>query len=146
MQTFLPYANFAKSAEVLDYKRLNSQRRESHSIIRILKGEWNSNAWIHHPAVLMWTGCEESLKLYFNDMVKEWVKRGYVNNYELFEIDESKLVDPWWMGNEDFHRAMRSRLIEKNPDFYTKKFPDDKGFNDGKYLWPVMDTKTFRVI
>ena len=69
-----------------------------------------------------------------------------MNNYNLFTIDESKLVSPWWMGNENFHRAMRSRLIDKFPEFYEPKFPGDKGFNDGKYLWPVMETKTFRVI
>jgi hypothetical protein len=41
---------------------------------------------------------------------------------------------------------MRSRLIEKLPEFYEPKFPNDKGFNDGKYLWPVNETKTFRMI
>lgn len=94
----------------------------------------------------MWSGCEETLKLYFNVMITEWKKRGYVNNYELFEIDESKLKDPWWMGDENFHRAMRSRLIEKLQEHYLPLFPDDKGFNEGKYFWPVMETKTFRVI
>jgi hypothetical protein len=53
---------------------------------------------------------------------------------------------PWWLGNEDFHRAMRSRLIEKKPEYYLPLFPDDKGFNDGKYLWPVNETKTFKTI
>jgi len=64
---------------------------------------------------------------------------------ELYDIDRGSEM-PWWMGNENFHRAMRSRLIEKLPEHYAPLFPEDKGFNDGKYFWPVMETKTFRVI
>jgi hypothetical protein len=143
MMTFLPYSDFEKSAQVLDYKRLGKQRVETYQIIETIK---NQTGWKDHPAVKMWIGYTEMLKLYFNVMVNEWVKRGYTNNYELFEIDESKLVIPWWMNNEDFHRAMRSRLIEKLPEFYESKFPEDKGFNGGKYFWPEMETKTFRTI
>jgi len=146
MITFLPYEDFEKTASVLDYKRLNSQRREAHSILRINTNDWVGKGWINHPAVKMWKGCDEMLKLYFNFIVSEWIRRGYVNNYKLFRIDESKLVSPWWLGDEDFHRAMRSRLIDKYQEFYLPIFPNDKGFNDGKYLWPVNETKTFRVI
>ena len=141
--TFLPYSDFEKSAQVLDYKRLGKQRVEAYQIIETIK---NQTGWKNHPAVKMWIGYTEMLKLYFNVMVNEWVKRGYTNNYELFEIDESKLVIPWWMNNENFHRAMRSRLIVKLPEFYESKFPEDKDFNDGKYFWPEMETKTFRTI
>jgi len=58
MQTFLPYADFELSAKVLDYKRLNSQRREARSIFNILqKLKINPNVkigWMNHPAVRMW--------------------------------------------------------------------------------------------
>ena len=94
----------------------------------------------------MWTGFPELLKLYFNVIVSEWINRGYVNNYLLYSINKNKITYPWWMNNEDFHRAMRSRLIEKYPEFYLPKFPNDKGFNDGLYLWPDNDTQTFRRI
>ena len=144
MQTFLPYEDFEKTAKVLDYRRLNSQRREAFGAINVLTGI--SKGYSNHPAVRMWEGCEEMLKLYFNTIVTEWINRGYVNNFKFYEIDKNKLVRPWWLGNEDFHRAMRSRLIEKFPEFYEPKFPNDKGFNDSKYLWPVNVTKTFRVI
>lgn len=143
MQTFLPYADFQKTAEVLDYRRLGKQRSEAHQILKTIE---TKKGWIHHPAVKMWIGYEEMLKLYFNVIVKEWIKRGYVNNYLLFEIDESKLISPWWMGDENFHRSMRSRLIEKNEIFYLPKFPKDKSFNGSKYLWPVNQTKNFRMI
>jgi len=56
------------------------------------------------------------------------------------------MVWPWWLGMEEFHRAMRARLIEKDRDFYLPKFPNDEGYNDGKYWWPMMETKTFRTI
>jgi len=144
MQTFLPYSDFKKTSEVLDYKRLGKQRVEASQILDILMG--TKNSWINHPAVKMWLGYDEMLKLYFNNIVIEWVKRGYKNNYNLFKMDENKLISPWWLGNENFHRAMRSRLIEKYPEFYLPKFPEDNGFNNGKYLWPVNETKTFRMI
>lgn len=143
MQTFLPYSDFDKTASVLDYRRLGKQRCEAHQILKTIE---NKTGWIRHPAVKMWFGYEEMLKLYFNTMVKHWVGRHYKNNYPLFEIDKSKLIVPWWLGNENFHRAMRSRLIEKNSDFYLSKFPEDKGFNGGKYFWPVNETRTFKII
>ena len=31
--------------------------------------------------------------------------------------------------------------------FYLPKFPGDKGFNNGKYFWPLMDgSNTFKII
>ena len=37
MQTFLPYEDFTKTAQCLDYKRLGKQRVEAYQILRILK-------------------------------------------------------------------------------------------------------------
>jgi hypothetical protein len=144
MQTFIPYPDFLESAKVLDYRRLGKQRVEAYQILLVLTG--TNYHWKNHPAVKMWQGYEESLKLYINTFINEWVDRGYKNNMSLYYIDESKLVMPWWLGNEDFHRAMRSRLIEKNRDFYLPLFPNDDGFNNYKYLWPVNESKTFRMI
>jgi hypothetical protein len=142
MQTFLPYSDFNICAEVLDYRRLGKQRVEAYQVIKTLE---NGSGWKNHPAVKMWEGYIPALTQYYNAMVVEWIKRGYKNNM-LFTIVEEPVVYPWWMGNENFHRAMRSRLIEKFPEFYEPKFPEDKGFNDGKYLWPVNETQTFRHI
>ena len=63
-----------------------------------------------------------------------------------YDIDYIKLIYPWWLGNENFHRAMRARLIEKDYNFYFNKFPNDYGFNEGLYLWPDNDTKKFKII
>lgn len=142
MQSFLPFENFEKSAQVLDYRRLGKQRVEA---LQIYKCLITPTHWKSHPAVKMWEGYEGALAEYHNAMIVEWIKRGYKNNM-LYILYENKYEYPWWLGNKDFHRAMRSRLIEKMPDFYEPKFPNDKGFNDGKYFWPVNETKKFRII
>ena len=154
MQTFLPFADFEKSAEVLDYRRLGKQRVEAMQIFNVLNStEPVKPAWSNHAAVLMWKGYEGALAEYHNVIITEWIKRGYKNNM-LFIIYEPtdkngnfiKQEYPWWLGNEAFHRSHKARLIDKNEEFYLPKFPNDKGFNDGKYFWPVNDTKTFKVI
>jgi len=142
MQTFLPYADFEKSAQVLDYQRLGKQRVEAFQIYKCLS---NPTRWKNHPVVKMWEGYRGALAEYHNAMIVEWIKRGFVNNM-LYIIYEEKYEYPWWLGNEDFHRAMRSRLIQKNKGFYLPLFPDDEGFNESKYMWPVNESKTFRII
>ena len=79
MQTFLPYKDFKKSAEVLDYKRLGKQRVEALQIHNIVSGKRTTGGWINHPAVKMWRGYMDALALYHNTMIDEWVSRGYNN-------------------------------------------------------------------
>lgn len=145
MQTFLPFPNYIRSVESLDYKRLGNQRVEAKQIINILEGKQTSAGWKNHPAVKMWVGYTNSLKYYANCCIDEWVKRGYKNTMPKYDVTHDN-IDPWFIGNEDFHRAMRARLIEKDEEYYLPKFPNDKKFNDGKYFWPVNETKTFRII
>lgn len=148
MQTFLPYPEFSQSAEVLDKKRCWKQVVEAKQIISVLEG--TSTAWRNHPAVKMWEGRVFCLKCYFNEFLYVSIKKHKINTTMSFFPNCFKWEEPdepWWLGNENFHRAMRSRLIEKDEAFYLPLFPDDKGFNDGKYFWPVMDgTKTFKII
>jgi hypothetical protein len=59
VQTFLPYPDFARSAAVLDDRRLGKQRVETLQILRALTRP--DYGWRHHPAVLMWKGHEVSL-------------------------------------------------------------------------------------
>lgn len=146
MQTFLPFSDFKKSAESLDYRRLGKQRVEAMQIIRILDGTTPNVKWKNHPAVKMWEGYLESLKHYTNICINEWIKRGYKNNMKLYEVNDN-FENPWWVGNEDLHRAMRSRLIEKSPLYYINQYGEiDKGFNNNKYFWPVNYNRTFRII
>lgn len=54
MQTFLPYADFARSAQVLDRARLGKQRVETKQIMLALTTEYYG--WKYHPVTLMWSG------------------------------------------------------------------------------------------
>jgi len=157
MQTFLPYPDFLYSARVLDKKRCWKQVVEAKQIISILSHleecPKDKVPWEKHPAVKMWEGHIECLKLYYNFFLFVSKDVHKVNTtLPLFqEVDDKYrnwegIYKPWWLGNKDFHRAMRSRLIEKNREFYLPLFPDDEGFNDGLYLWPDMETRTFKTI
>ena len=163
MQTFLPYSDFEKSAESLDKKRCWKQVVEVKQIICTLRmgnlpQEWKESKdyinqkFINHPAVQMWVGDEKFLKYYYNIFLQCCLEKWKINtklNYLTiiwYSTEKLKFNLPFWLGNEQFHRAMRSRLIEKDEQFYLPQFPEDKGYNDGKYWWPEMKTKTFKII
>ena len=63
MQTFLPYPDFNKSIQALEYRRLGKQRVEAYQILRTIK---TGGGWSHHPTVKMWRGHINALKLYHN--------------------------------------------------------------------------------
>lgn len=117
MQTFLPYPEFDKSAAVLDRQRLGKQRVEAYQIMRaiILGGGWSN-----HPIVKMWTGYEDALKLYANVMVEEWIRRGYRNSMEIYDITGPVIEYPWWLGIEEFHASHRAALLAKDYPHYSK--------------------------
>lgn len=152
MQTFLPYPDFLKSAQVLDKKRCWKQVVEAKQIISILSHleecPKDTVPWKNHPAVKMWEGHKQLLKIYFSIFLIMCTDKHIINTkYTPYTLRlNEKVKKPFWLDNEDFHRAMRSRLIEKDRDFYLPLFPNDEGFNDGKYLWPNMETKTFKII
>ena len=121
---------------------------------------------INHPAVKMWVGHNNLLKHYFNVFLQHCLKVHKINTkMEFYNCKYSYGCDgklnvnigildivlkdnelPWWFGQEQFHRSHRARLIEKDREFYLPKFPEDEKFNDGKYWWPVMESKTFKII
>jgi hypothetical protein len=147
MQTFLPYEEFHTSAMALDKRRCWKQVVEARQIVDVLEGKKVS--WANHPAVKMWIGHELAMRQYFNEFLEVCKEKHDINTkYEKLYIGIPRyLIDyPWWLGDKNFHRAMRSRLIKKDRDFYLPLFPEDEGFNDGRYFWPVMETKTFRMI
>lgn len=103
MQTFLPYPDFKKSAQCLDYRRLGKQRVEAWQIYQALKqGPYKEcdglnhkrfssittcpkckgarkikTPWYNHPIVQMWKGYEDALLIYGLSMCDEWRNRGY---------------------------------------------------------------------
>jgi hypothetical protein len=133
VQTFLPYADFQKSVEVLDYRRLGKQRVETFQVLNILLERTPTKGWRNHPVTLMWTGYESALKLYQNITISEWVRRGYNNNMSYEEIDSSSVVMPSWFGNDEFHRSHRSNLLRKDFSYYSEHFDEP---TDLEYYWP----------
>ena len=131
MQTFLPYPDFEKSAEVLDDKRLGRQRAEALTLIR--------HGWKNHPASKMWRGFEYQLSEYGLIVCNEWKKRGFKDNTAVKIRSEQKKFKntglPNWFGNKDFHRSHKSNLLRKKPEFYRKYFPDVP--DNLPYIWPV---------
>jgi hypothetical protein len=132
MQTFLPYSSFIDSAKSLDNKRLGKQRLESYQILKAL--EDTSYGWQHHPAVLMWKGYEDALKMYYNCVLSEWIRRGFKNSMSFYDLSCLKGEFPSWIGNEDFHKSHRSNLLRKDYEFYSKQFSDVDA--NLPYYWP----------
>ncbi|MGI8647169.1 MAG: cytoplasmic protein [Acidimicrobiales bacterium] len=151
MQTFLPYADFAATAAVLDPHRLGKQRVE---VLQVLRGLTVSGyGWRHHPAVLMWAGYEEALVCYGLHICATWLAGGRADTCAASLIREiaerrgingirqqSKLLIagelPPWLGNEGLHRSHRSALLRKDTEWYGKFFD---GPSDLPYVWPKSD-------
>jgi hypothetical protein len=140
MQTFLPYANFQRTAEVLDYRRLGKQRVEVFQLLRAINGE--TKGWVNHPAARMWRGYEPVLAMYGCMICNEWKRRGYTDNMtpriaEYFKVfgKPSDSETPPWLGDPDFHLSHQSNLVRKDADYYEPLFPDVP--DDLEYVWPI---------
>lgn len=133
MQTFLPYADFQKSAECLDRARLGKQRSEAKVILNILLKKTNSKAWTNHPATKMWEGYEQALIRYAIAVCKEWRRRGYKDSLLPFfqQLKKAKVKLPHWLGSKAFHDSHKSNLKRKLPNYY--KF---KVLPTLPYYWP----------
>ena len=134
MQTFLPHPNIRKSLKALDYRRLGKQRVEAHQILNILLKRTKTKGWRNHPAVKMWKGHVNALKLYFNEAVKEWTSRGYQNNMKL-ETIRGKIVFPKWFGNRKFHSSHKGNLLRKYKQHYSQF--NWKESPNLEYVWPT---------
>lgn len=146
MQTFLPDPDFARSAQLLDARRLGKQRVETLQVLRALTRP--GYGWRHHPAVKMWRGYEEALAAYGVAICDEWCGKGFADTCRVQILDDmpgrrkhprtqAQLAElgllPPWLGNPDFHRAHRSALVRKDPDFYRPLFPGVP--DDLPYIW-----------
>ena len=141
MQTFLPYPDFYKTAQVLDYRRLGKQRIEAKQILMILLDEAKTKGWRNHPAVLMWKGYERALAGYGYEICMEWRKRGYIDNQRDYFRDRMhstfipKTIMPPWIGDEKFHLAHRSNLMRKDSKYYKQYFGNIDPTME--YVWPT---------
>ena len=139
MQTFLPYSDYDKSAQVLDRQRLGKQRVETLQILKALSDP--EYGWQNHPAVNMWRGHELELVCYGVSICDEWITRGYKDTCRekisaFYDNPSFGYEMPDWVGNEDLHRSHRSNLLRKMPEFYGKMFEADLPENL-EYVWPV---------
>jgi hypothetical protein len=132
MQTFLPYPNFEKSAQVLDYRRLGKQRVEALQVLKAIK--YDNYGWSKHPIVKMWNGFENALIEYKNSMIKEWINRGYKNNMDIEKIKD-KIIYPTWLGDEALHASHRSNLLKKDYKYYSQfNWEEKPGI---EYIWII---------
>jgi hypothetical protein len=148
MQTFLPVADFAESARLLDSPRLGKQRVETLQVLRAL--ELPDYGWASHPVVTMWRGRTAGLVVYGLAMVRAWKERGFADSTETliaeFAPEAAGMTQaqaaaagllPSWVGDEALHRSHRSNLLAKDPGFYRDRFPGDP--EDLPYVWPPSD-------
>jgi len=77
MQTFLPHADFARSAAALDRQRLGKQRVEVLQLLNTFRPDRRLRGWANHPARLQWEGYLDALARYGLVVCAEWVHRGY---------------------------------------------------------------------
>jgi hypothetical protein len=152
MQTFLPFADFAESARVLDTKRLGKQRVETLQVMRALTVD--GYGWRHHPVAKMWRGHRPSLMAYQDATCTEWERRGFADTCrektlavlaipslltpevdDLLAYEAGETLPPPWLGREDIHESHRSNLVRKDPGIYSPLFPGTPP--DLDYVWPV---------
>lgn len=133
MQTFLPYEDFAKSASVLDNKRLGKQRVECKQIYLSLTDP--DYAFKKHPAVRMWRKNLGSLVRYAIAICKEWRSRGFADSLlPWFESLPQDGPDPEWLGGT-IHTNHRAVLLYKFESWYNR-FEWTENPADGKAEWP----------
>src|SRR5688500_16671294 len=152
MQTFLPVADFAESARLLDSPRLGKQRVETLQVLRAL--ELPDYGWASHPVVRMWRGRTPGLVAYGLAMVRVWRERGVADTTEtligefapeVVGVPQAELAAagllPSWVGDEALHLSHRSNLIAKDPEFYRPRFTERFGIepDDLPYVWPDPD-------
>lgn len=149
---FLPYADFKRSLECLDDKRVGKQRVEASQIINtIIKMKSNPDmkmGWKNHPALQSWKDNLNALVDYYNKSLEEFASRGFKNiKLQPMEI-KGDIVYPWWLGYSQIHLSHQASLIRKKPDYYIKLFK--KNFCDSAtiphltlgYIWPCQLTSS----
>lgn len=130
MQTFLPYKDFARVAEVLDSKRLNKQILECYQVLNVLSNPSPTAGWRNHPAVVMWRNHEFALYNYVQTMILEASKRGIKTDKNSNNIQRLRLThglqwgmgNPKWYGNKKIMKRIttthKANLFKKEPESY----------------------------
>lgn len=122
-------------ASLLDYKRLGKQRVEAKQILDTIQ---NPSGWKNHPVCHLWKDNIDGLKYYINCMIDEWIRRGYKNTMEKYDISfkEEKDILPWFYYNKQIQNSMKAALLRKNPEYYKDILTlDDSDYINHGYIW-----------
>ena len=136
MQTFLPFADFAQSAKVLDRQRLGKQRVETLQLLKAITDP-NAKGWRNHPCAKQWSGHVDSLVAYGVAICDEWIARGYNDTCrdKILAFTTGQQTTPAWLGNDAIHASHRGVLLHKNPNWYQQCGWDDQPVES--VIWPV---------
>jgi len=125
MQVFIPYSEFPKIFDSLDYRRLGKQRVETLQLLNAINSRKNNDygkGWVNHPATKMWANHAHFLAFYGVSCCLAWRKRGYADSllpHFLNTLEQCPMIIPpeWW-GRPDIHNSHRSMLLQKDPEHY----------------------------
>ena len=132
MHTFLAFPDFIHSAKVLDDNTLHKQFIDCIAIIYNMKYEKISRK--QHPVFQMWCGYEKALKMYTNIVMFECDKRGLENNITFYIVKQNEVIYPNWIKDERLHKSHRAGLINIDPEYYGKLWPEVD--RNAPYWWP----------
>ena len=135
MNTFLPYADFKRSASVLDRQRLGKQRVEVLQIVRAILDP-KQKGWKNHPCTFMWSRNVGALVEYGLAICDEWSNRGYSDGvcFDLIPLRENNPKMPPWLGSPKLHSSHRANLIRKDPVHYGQFGWTEEPLE--QYFWP----------
>ena len=152
MQTFVPFADFAMSAQCLDNKRLNKQLLEGRQVYQILADNRTRGGWVNHPAVRMWRKYDNALYGYLVAIKDECDQRGIQTekNWDAITMMYERnwhrgsgvIMPPWW-NDERVHLSHQINLYKKDPDYYAKFYSTVKEkkhiscCDRCNYFWPT---------
>lgn len=145
MQTFLPYADLKRSAEVLHYQHLGTQINEVQILLGALH-ETNNGGYRNHPVTNAWRGHEAVLVEFGLVCLEEWWTRGYkgresnqaaLHEHMTYVMEGgTELTPPSWFGESWVHLQYKRLLVWKKPDFYGPKFPGVEPITRDDFVYP----------
>ena len=132
MQVFLPYPDFESSLAVLDNKRLGNQIYNECFIL--IQG-----GWINHPCSKIWINHKKALAEYCLVGLDELNNRGrnyprWIEFYNYHYYSQPNNGYPDIIGYEPFHAGMRSQLLLKNYNHYSR-FNWKESPGEFPYVW-----------
>jgi hypothetical protein len=140
VNTFL-IGSYEYTAISLDLPRLMKQAVEAKQVIMTIEDKIaNPNTkrgFRNHPIVIMWQPYLDSLKLYYNTILRRLllIPKFHIKRLSLYPLEnEENIQMPWFLSYLPLIYSHRARLYQKNPKFYSfLDFPDE--YLDIGYIW-----------